>query len=239
MTSPELSVVLPVRDQADHIRRVVESYLDVLDRSVGSYELVLVPNACTDGSDAICRELAMSAARVRVLENPRGGWGLSVRTGLAGSSGRFVCYTNSARTDPSLIPRMLDLARTHPGLVKVVRCRRGNRVREFGSFLYNLECRLLFDLPGRDVNGTPKLFPRSLLEGMHLTSDGDLLDLEILVECRRLGVRVLEVPVQGWRRHGGRSSTGLASAWRMYAGAIRLRFKSMSGPIFSPPGVLP
>ena len=33
-----------------------------------------------------------------------------------------------------------------------------------GSLLYNLECRALFDLSFWDINGTPKVFPRSFGE---------------------------------------------------------------------------
>ena len=58
---------------------------------------------------------------------------------------------------------------------------------------------------------------------MRLRSDGDLLDLELLAKVQRFGLPVVELPVEGFRRHGGRSSTNLGSAWRMYRGAWRLR----------------
>jgi len=219
----DLSVVLPFRNQADHLGPLVRRYLDEFSPHPWSFELVLVPNACTDDSVRICREAASADPRIRVVENPQGGWGLSVRTGLGAARGRFVCYTNSARTEPAQIPDAFDRLRDRPSaIVKIVRRGRGNFLREFGSFLYNLECRALFRLGCRDVNGTPKIFARELLDRVALTSDGDLLDVELLSKARRLGWRIVEVPVEGWKRHGGKSSTNFKSAGRMYGGALRM-----------------
>ncbi len=228
--APELSVVLPVRDQADHIARVIESYHHDFARHGFSYELVVVVNACRDTSLSICRELEARDRRVRVIENPAGGWGRSVRAGLAEARGQYVCYTNSARTRPATIPVLLEIARSRQLVVaKVRRTARGNRLRELGSALYNFECQLLLGVGGRDVNGTPKVFPRALLERLELVSDGDLVDAEFLVQCRRAGAPVVSVPQAGWRRHGGRSSTNWRSAWLMYTGAVKLWWRQIQG----------
>ena len=226
--APDLSVILPFRNQADHLASLIGRYLDALRPQPWSFELVLVPNACTDDSVRLCRELEKADPRVRSVENARGGWGLSVRVGLAAAKGSHLCYTNSARTEPAQIPEVYSLARQRGTIiVKTVRRSRGNMLREYGSLLYNLECRALFQLRCRDVNGTPKVFPRTLLDQVRLTSDGDLLDVELLAKAKRLGWPVAEIAVEGWKRHGGKSSTNLASARRMYLGALELWWKGL------------
>jgi len=223
MTAPELSVVLPCRNQADHIGAVLERYFPVLDAAGVGYELVVVPNACTDRTPEIVAALAARDSRLRVAENPAGGWGLSVLTGLNAARGGLLCYANSARTDPADVPRLLELYRRHaPCLAKVRRTERGVPLRELGSWLYNLEARLLFGIATRDVNGTPKLFARQLFEAARPREPGDLIDLELMAVVRRLGVPVVELTVSGFQRHGGKSTTNLRSAARMYAGALRL-----------------
>jgi len=218
---PELSVVLPVRNQADHIAGVVQQYRSAFKGR--PWEIILVPNACTDDSARICRRLAAKGRGLKVVENPAGGWGLSVRVGLKAASGRFLCYTNSARTDPATIPVLFEKLKGQPGsLAKVSRHSRGQFLREAGSFFYNWECRILFGIQSRDVNGTPKIFRSELLPKMPLISEGDMVDAEILARCRKLGVPILEMPLGGWGRHGGKSSTGFKSAARMYLGALRL-----------------
>lgn len=225
-----LSLVLPCRNQGDYIAGVLESYFAPLDGTGAAWEMLVVPNACTDRTPEAAREVASRRSEVRVVENPAGGWGLSVLKGLEAARGGVLCYANSARTDPAVIPRLLELYRGHaPCLAKVVRCRRGAPLREAGSWLYNLEARMLFGLEAPDVNGTPKMFPRGLFEDAALESTGDLLDLELMARAAALGVPVVELPVEGFSRHGGKSTTNLRTAWGLYSGALALRWR-LSGP---------
>jgi glycosyltransferase involved in cell wall biosynthesis len=218
------SLVLPCRNQEDHIREVLQRYAAPLASTGLEYELIVVPNASHDGTAEVVRELARHDPRIRVQENPAGGWGLSVLTGLRVARGDVLGYTNSARTDPARVPQLLELYRQHaPCVAKVRRIKRHAPLREMGSLLYNLEGRLLFGLNITDVNGTPKIFSRVFFEQAQLTSTGDLLDLELAAQARRLGVAIVELPIAGFKRHGGRSSTTFASAWNMYAGAWKLR----------------
>lgn len=224
MSEPFLSVVLPCRDQADHIATVLQAYAGPLERTGRPYELVVVPNACSDATADVARSLAAADPRVRVVEIARAGWGLAVLTGLAAARGAMLCYTNSARTDPEHVVAVLDLCLSRaPCLAKARRARRGAPLRETGSWLYNLEGRLLFGIRARDVNGTPKVFSRQLYRDLRLFSEGDLLDLELMAKASRRGVPIVELPVTGFRRHGGRSSTNLKTAWGLYTGALRLR----------------
>jgi glycosyltransferase involved in cell wall biosynthesis len=224
MSEVFLSVVLPCRNQEDHIADVVRSYASPLERTGRAYELVVVPNACTDRTEAIVRSLAESDPRIRVALNPRGGWGLSVLTGLAAARGSVLCYTNSARTDPEHVVAVLGLyEKSAPCLAKARREQRGAPLREMGSWLFNLEGRLLFGIEARDVNGTPKVFSRELYRELALFSEGDLLDLELMAKVSRRRLPVVELAVRGFRRHGGRSSTGFKTAWGLYAGALKLR----------------
>jgi len=220
-----VSLVLPCRNQADHIGDVLPRYLGPLEALGRPFELVVVPNASTDATEEVVRDFARRDPRVRLAVNPLGGWGLSVRTGLEAARGSVLAYTNTARTDPALVPEFLRRHLDGGGpLVKARREARHAPLREFGSFLYNLEARLCFGLRCADVNGTPKVFSRALFESARLKEPGDLLDLELMVAAHRRGVPVVEVPVRGFHRHGGKSSTTLKSAWLMYRGAARLRW---------------
>ena len=221
---PWLSVVLPCRNQADHIGAILPQYLDSLERFGRSFELVAVPNACQDQTAEVVRRLASLDGRIRMVENAQGGWGLSVRTGLEAATGQVLCYTNSARTDPASLPEFLERFLQNPGgIVKARRFHRQAPTRALGSMLYNFEGRLLFGIASGDVNGTPKLFGRDFYRSIALRADGDLLDLELMAWARRLRTPIVELPVEGFRRHGGKSSTTLRSAWNMYAGAVALR----------------
>ncbi|HKA30006.1 MAG TPA: glycosyltransferase [Candidatus Binatia bacterium] len=218
------SVVLPVHDQAGHIRTVVTEYASALERSGMAWEIVLVPNACRDGSDEICQGLVDRHDRIRSVALELGGWGRAVHRGLREARGDLLCYTNSARTTPEDLMLLLLYARTFPGIVvKANRKIREHWTRRIGSLLYNIECRTLFDLSSWDINGTPKVFPRAFGDLLTLTRDDDMIDAEFCWRCRRAGHPMIEVPIFSSRRHGGKSTTSLRSAVRMYVGAYRMR----------------
>jgi glycosyltransferase involved in cell wall biosynthesis len=226
--APQFSIVLPCRNQADHIGALLPRYLQALDRLASPYELVVVPNACSDRTQAIVEDFARNDSRVRVVVNPLGGWGLSVRTGLDAARGKILAYTNTARTDPELLPTFVQMYLAHkPCLVKARREHRQAPMRELGSLIYNLEARCLFGIRARDVNGTPKLFSREFYQSTHFSATGDLLDMEIMAWASRCGLRIMEIPVEGFRRHGGKSSTTLKSAYKMYLGAVNLKLATL------------
>jgi glycosyltransferase involved in cell wall biosynthesis len=229
MTTPSgearlTSVVMPVHNQADHIESVVQSHLDALTPLQRPFEFVLVTNNCTDDSPAICSGLAARDGRVKHLDIPEGGWGRAVRHGLGAAEGDVIGYTNTARTTPEMLVLAVLYASVYPGAVlKANRRIRDSLFRRFGSVLYNLECRALFDLAVWDVNGTPKLFPRAFEKLLELSRDDDLIDLEFAAICREAGYPVIELPILATVRYGGSSTTNVRSALRLYVGAVRLR----------------
>lgn len=223
--APYASLVLPFHDQADHVAVVVRAFLAELAKLDRRCELVLVPNGCRDASPEICAELAARHPQeIQVVALERGGWGRAVNAGLEAARGELLGYTNSARTTPATAMMMLAYAFAYPDvMLKATRRSREGVGRKLGSVVYNFECRRLFDLATWDVDGTPKLFPRTFRHLLQIDSDSELFDLEVLRACRYAGYPVIEVPVQASDRFGGRSTTRWRTAARMLWGAYRLR----------------
>jgi glycosyltransferase involved in cell wall biosynthesis len=216
------SVIVPVYKQADFIEGVIRTYHASLQKLPVPFELILVPNGPDDGSAKLCRELERELAEVRVVESAPG-WGRAVHAGIEAATGELICYTNSARTSGEALVLVLLYATTYPGVViKASRKTRDNLRRRLGSLIYNLECRWLFDIASFDVNGTPKAFPRRFDALLHLQRRDDVIDAEFNAACRIHGYPMIEVPIVGVGRHGGRSTTNYRSALHMYYGAYQL-----------------
>ncbi len=224
MDSLLISIVLPVYNQADHLRQVVEEYEKALAGVPHRHELLLVINGCRDKSEEIANQLSSENPNVRVVVSPEGGWGRAVRLGLQNVKGDIVCYTNLARTQAQDLLLMVLYAVANRGVViKANRKIRENWRRRLGSLLYNLECRMLFDLEYWDVNGTPKIFDaKAHAAALALTREDDLIDLEFNVICHTHHYPMLEVPLVSTKRHGGKSTTNIRSALRMYFGAWKM-----------------
>lgn len=220
--APLLSIVLPVHNQADHIARTVQDYHAALSRLGKTYEMILVANACRDQSASICRDLSARLATVRTIESAVGGWGLAVRLGLAQARGDLLLYTNSARTSAQELIMVVEAALANPASVVKASRHGGRGWRSLGSAVYNLECRLLFGFNWKDVNGTPKAFPRAFAPLLALRRNDDLIDAEFCMICQNQRYPLIEVPIDRQARHGGSSTTRLHSAWNMYRGALEL-----------------
>jgi glycosyltransferase involved in cell wall biosynthesis len=218
-----ISVVLPIHNQAVYLADVVGSYSAALAPMSTPHEILLVANGCRDGSLEVCQTLARSYPSVRVIHSDRAGWGLAVKLGLASADGDLLCFTNSARTSSKDLSLLLAYACDKaPVIVKASRTFRDSWQRRFGSLIYNLECRFLFDLPTWDVNGTPKVFPRAFDKLLRLSRDDDLIDAEFNMIVVREQYPVIEVPILSTRRHGGNSTTNYRSAWRLYVRAYQM-----------------
>jgi glycosyltransferase involved in cell wall biosynthesis len=85
--SPEISVLLPVRDGEATLRGALESTL----ASVGpSFELICVDDGSRDGTAALLADFARRDPRVRVLSRPARGIAAALNDGLAAARGRLV-----------------------------------------------------------------------------------------------------------------------------------------------------
>ena len=83
----------------------------------------------------------------------------------------------------------LDLVKTH-------RLTRGDGwLRRLISFKFNLISRVLFPgIKSKDINAKPKIFSRQAYQKMKLTSDDWFIDAEIMIQARRYGFKVEEIP---------------------------------------------
>lgn len=218
-----ISIILPVHNQADHIERLVKEHVDELAKVPVPCEVLLVENGSRDKTLDVCRHLENEIDCVKVVVSPKIGWGQAVRVGLDTVKGDLICYTNSARTTPQdLVVCLLYAVAYNDVVVKANRKIRESRRRRIGSLLFNIECRTLFDLSNWDVNGTPKVFPRSFDGLLRLRRTDDLIDAEFCIVCKQHDYPMIEVPIFSRRRHGGRSTTGYGSAARLYWGALAM-----------------
>jgi glycosyltransferase involved in cell wall biosynthesis len=225
-----VSIVIPVHRQADHIERVLGEYVAALALVPVPCELIAVVNGTDDGSLEICRRVAGSSSSVRVIPLDESGWGNAVTAGLAAASGDLLCYTNSARTSGDDLRMFIEYGVANPrAVVKAERKIRDGWQRRVGSLLFNLECRALFNLFIWDINGTPKVFPRSFDKLLALSRRDDLIDLEFAVICQTAGYPMLAVPVFSTSRRGGRSTTNYTAALRMMGRAFRMARERRAG----------
>jgi dolichol-phosphate mannosyltransferase len=106
---PDLSVILPVHNEAGSLPALWEEIADALAKGGWSAEVIFVDDGSTDGSDAIVRALCARDLRVRLLRLD-GNHGLSAAmdAGLRRARGRIVVTMDSdLQNDPRDIGTLL------------------------------------------------------------------------------------------------------------------------------------
>ncbi len=106
-TRPLVSVVVPVYNVEPYLRDCVES---ILDQTYCNIEVVLVDDGSTDGSPALCDELASSNERMSAIHQANKGLSGARNTGLDASHGEFITFVDSDDwLAPNMIARCMEL----------------------------------------------------------------------------------------------------------------------------------
>ncbi len=165
----ELSVVVPVLNEADNVESLVREIGEALGEAL-AYEIVYVDDGSTDGTVERLRELQerLPAGRLRVLRHERNfGQSAALHTGVEAARAPWIATLDGdGQNDPADIPKLL-AARDDPAapagllLVSSVRMkRRDSWLRRISSRIANaVRQRLLHDRTPDSGSGL-KLFSR-------------------------------------------------------------------------------
>lgn len=198
----EISVVILCYREEEYVPHLVASVEAEIRRLGVSYEIVLVANYAAGSDDQtprIASEMAKANPSVKYVAKPKEGMmGWDMRSGLEASTGRVFAVIDGDGQFPTsdigrvyreLLARNLDLCQTY-------RVRREDGWgRVIISRVYNIIFRLLFPGTGlHDVNAKPKVMTREAYQSLRLNSTDWFIDAEIVIQARRNGFRLGEIP---------------------------------------------
>ncbi|WP_440222853.1 glycosyltransferase family 2 protein [Dokdonella sp. MW10] len=220
---PELSIVIPVHDEADAIASLVDEVVEALRRRT-TFEVIVVDDASTDGTAAVLASLKARVPELRVLRHSRNaGQSMAIRSGvLAARSEWIATLDGDGQNDPADIPRMLDQRDALPAFVRLVagvRTRRRDGVaKRWASKIANGVRGWLLDDLTPDSGCGLKLFTRSVFIELPYF---DHMHRFLPALVRRTGAEVMHVPVNHRPRVAGRSKYGTLD--RLWVGISDLR----------------
>jgi len=213
-----LTVVIPVYNERETIRRIVERVLAAEVPGV-VIDVIVVDDHSTDGTRRVLESLD-GQPRLRLITHERNrGKGAALRTGFAAAGGEAVLVQDAdLEYDPADYPRLL--APLLDGRADVVFGSRfaggqTHRVLYFwhaaGNRLLTLLSNMLTNLNLTDMECGYKVFRRSVLERITIREDRFGVEPELTAKVARLRVPIYEV---GIAYHGRTYEEGKKIGWR-------------------------
>lgn len=228
--SPNLSLVMPCYNEEDIVEYTINRLLEVFRRAGYQLELIAVDNGSKDRTGEIIRGLVAQNPNVvhhRVDVNQ--GYGYGVLSGLPlGTAPWIGIIPADGQVDAEDVVRLYEAVTAARGWV-LGKVRRRFRMDGFArkviSTGYNLLVLALWPRLGSlDVNGTPKILPREVVQAMDLQSTGWFLDPEIMIKAHYMGVRVLEFNSFARLRGSGVSHVRTSTCWEFLRNLLHYRF---------------
>lgn len=87
-----ISIIVPVYNTAPYLRSCLDS---ILSQSYCDWELILIDDESTDGSEQICDEYGLKDARIHVIHQKNGGPAVARNQGLSHASGDTITFVDS------------------------------------------------------------------------------------------------------------------------------------------------
>jgi dolichol-phosphate mannosyltransferase len=211
----DLSIVIPMFNEAENVEATLNQVEEALASFQGTYEIIAVNDGSLDNTLEILEILASRNGKIRVVSYSKNfGRGMALRTGFRESRGKIVVSIDADLSyNPHYIIDFVETLRLEEDIDFVLASpyMPGGGVqnvpflRLWISKLGNKILRLA--MPNRIYTSTGifRAYRRKVLDSLELESDGKEIHLEILSKAIALGFRVKEIPVVLANRKKGRS----------------------------------
>lgn len=218
----ELSVVVPVMNEEDNVRPMINAVSEALQDI--DYEIIFVDDGSTDSTRQRIREMLND--RIVLVELRKNyGQSTAMAAGIDYSTGKYIAMLDGdLQNDPTDIPFMLKKLIDEDW--DVVAGNRKNRkdgalLRKIPSKIANAMIRRMTRVYIKDYGCTLKVFKREIAEDLGLYGE---LHRFIPVLAAMQGARIVQVDVKHHARKFGTSKYGLGRTFRVMSDLVTMVF---------------
>jgi glycosyltransferase involved in cell wall biosynthesis len=223
--SPDLSIVIPIRNESPNIPELYRQMTESLERSGRSYEVLLVEDGSTDDSFERLAALQAADSRLRVIRFRRNfGQTAAFAAGFAMARGRYIVTSDGdLQNDPADIVAMVE--RLEQGFDIVCGWRKVRKdpfiSRRLPSIIANRLISIATGVALHDYGCSLKVFRAEVVKPLKLYGEMHRFLPAIASE---LGVRIDEVVVNHRARVHGRSKYGISRTVRVVLDLLTVKF---------------
>jgi glycosyltransferase involved in cell wall biosynthesis len=236
---PTYSIVIPAYNERARLGATLEKLLAFVEQEEWHAEIVVVNDGSCDDTAEIVRQHMASGRPLRLVENPGNrGKGYSVRNGMLHADGEVLLFTDADLSSPiseagkllAAIRGGADIAIGSRWLDAELQTRKQPVYRQLFGRIYNLLLRVFLGLRFKDTQCGFKAFKRAAAKAIFPLQRIERwgFDPEVLYVARRLGFRVVEVPVE-WAHSSGTRLSPLRDGLRMFGELLTIRWNALRG----------
>lgn len=228
-----ITLLLPTLNEAEGLPRTLARLPRERLRAMGHrLEVMIVDGSSTDGTPQVAQRLG-----VRVVDEPRRGYGRAYKTGLASAEGELVVTADADDTYPlDLLPDLLerfvaggcDFATVNR--LAALERRSMSATNRFGNWVLTTTARLLYGVTLRDSQSGMWILSTRALARLPIAdlSDGMAFSQEIKLHAfRDPELRAVELPGRYYVRTGevklSRWQDGFGNLMRLVRGRLSMR----------------
>jgi len=221
----DLSVVIPIHNEAPNLEALYREFTDTLTRWGRPYELILVDDGSSDGSVQILERIQAADARVRVIELRRNfGQTAAFSAGFDAARGRLIATADGdLQNDPSDLPAMI--ARIESGYDIVCGWRKHRKDsflnRRLPSMLANKLISWSTGVKLNDYGCSLKVFRAEVIKPLRLYGE---MHRFLPALASEMGVRIAEQAVNHRARVHGASKYGISRTVRVMFDLLTVKF---------------
>ena len=225
MTSPSVSVVIPIHNEEKSILPLYDQLVKVLDGYPSQFEILLVDDASNDGTLELLRNLAAVDSRLKVIRLRRNfGQTAALAAGFELAQGDIiVAMDGDLQHDPADIPALLAKLEEGYDIASGWRRERVDNAftRRLPSRIANWLMARVSGVPLHDFGTTFKAYRRETIKDIRLYGD---LHRFIPALASLNGAHIAEVPIRNVERADGDSHYGLGRTFRVLFDILTVRF---------------
>ncbi|MBI4154697.1 glycosyltransferase [Candidatus Woesearchaeota archaeon] len=229
-----ISIIIPAYNEENVIESTVKSYLDFFKKKKTDFEILIIPNNCSDKTPEIAENLSKKFNEIKTKNIPyKVGKGGAVLEGFKLAKKDLLCYVDADNsTKPEMIWKMLNEMKDYD-CVMGSRWLKDSKIltkqplsRRIVSRGFNLLVRLILNLDFTDTQNGGKIFKKETINEIinEIDDSSWAFDVGLLYLIKKNKGKIKEIPIE-WTDSGKSSLKMHKAIPQMFMKILKLRLK--------------